>query len=487
MTHSGSEASVVARLDAVHEYEREPVSPDKLHDGKTFVAMFAGEHVAGTEFVIGPLFVAHGVSAHDFFVGLLVGNALAVLSWALLCAPTAVRSRLTVYWQLRKIGGPYLTVFYSGLAAVVMCVVAGAMLAVSSTAVGVPLDIQNPDAMGTVPDAAWIGITLVLGGVVTVIAMCGFERMAHFAKICAPWMPLIFVAAALATLPSLGCTSVRDFWMVAETRMFTGVPFEGVAPYGFWHVVGFAWLCNSTQHLGMSDITLFRYARKWQYGFASAFGMFIGHYIAWIASGVLCAAAVAQGVPTNPGAIAWLGAGWAGIVCVVLAGWTTANPTLYRAGLAFQVATPGWRRWRITLLAGVVMTTVACLPSILASLDRLLAYCGLFFLPLGACIFADMWLFPRLGLAPDLAEKRRLMWAWPVAVAWIGSFLVCFVIAGKDRHAWLGWANDLLPARVGEVDVLFLALPGWLIALGLYITCGFMQQRLGAAVRGGQS
>ena len=42
--------------------------------------MYAGEHTAGTEFVIGPLFVAHSVTAFDLTVGLLVGNLLAVLS-----------------------------------------------------------------------------------------------------------------------------------------------------------------------------------------------------------------------------------------------------------------------------------------------------------------------------------------------------------------------------------------------------------------------
>jgi hypothetical protein len=41
--------------------------------------MYAGEHVAGTEFVIGMLFVAHGVSVKDMFIGGLIGNVLAVL------------------------------------------------------------------------------------------------------------------------------------------------------------------------------------------------------------------------------------------------------------------------------------------------------------------------------------------------------------------------------------------------------------------------
>ena len=69
------------------EFERTPVSAPSLKGIKSFVGMYAGEHVAGTEFMIGPLFLAAGVSAFDLLVGLLVGNLLAVLSWTLVCAP----------------------------------------------------------------------------------------------------------------------------------------------------------------------------------------------------------------------------------------------------------------------------------------------------------------------------------------------------------------------------------------------------------------
>ncbi|MHC5073968.1 MAG: hypothetical protein ACYTFE_03995, partial [Planctomycetota bacterium] len=58
------------------EFEREPVPKSALLGFKSFIGMYAGEHCAGTELMIGPLFVAAGVSAFDVVVGLLVGNAL---------------------------------------------------------------------------------------------------------------------------------------------------------------------------------------------------------------------------------------------------------------------------------------------------------------------------------------------------------------------------------------------------------------------------
>ena len=75
-----ADKSLAKRLDAVHEYERTPIPSEKLKGAKSFWGMYPGEHTAGTEFVIGPLFVAHGVTAADLVAGLLIGNVLAVLS-----------------------------------------------------------------------------------------------------------------------------------------------------------------------------------------------------------------------------------------------------------------------------------------------------------------------------------------------------------------------------------------------------------------------
>jgi purine-cytosine permease-like protein len=485
-------STLIERLDALYEFDREPVKENNLYGWRTFIAMFASEHIAGTEFVLGTLLVLHGVTAFDVFVGLALGNLLAVLSWAFMCAPVAVRERLTVYWQIRKIAGPYLTVLYSGLFAIILCLLAGSMVSVSTTAVAPIFGIHNPHyAVGeTVPSIPWIVIAALVGSVIAIIAVLGFERMTHFAKVVAPWMPFVFLAGAIASLPSLGVTGLGNFWEVANEKVWTGTAAEGQMQYSFWSCVGLAWLCNISQHMGMGDVTIFRYAKKWQMGFTSAFGMYIGHYMAWISSGVLCAAfvnselaaGVSQPNPT-PGAIALLGAGYAGLVCVVLAGWTTANPTLYRAGLAFQVATPNWRRWLVTLIAGVVMIVTACIPAVLHNLDRIVAYYGLFFMPLGAFIFIDFWLFPRLGLARYYAERKGLLASWPATVGWFGSFGICFVLYAKDNYESMAWVNDRLPQFLAnyKADLFSQVLPAWVIAVTLYTLCSIIQQTLSPA------
>ncbi len=260
------------------------------------------------------------------------------------------------------------------------------------------------------------------------------------------------------------------------------MPIGDLSKYGFWHVLGFAWLCNATQHIGMSDITIFRYAKRWTSGFASAFGMYLGHFFAWIASGILCAAYVSQnpdqGFP--PGDIAYLGAGLAGAVCVVVAGWTTANPTLYRAGLAIQVATPNWQSWKVTFVAGAFMIITACIPAVVHNLDRIVGFYGLFFMPLGAFIFIDVWVFPKLKLVSNFIEKSRLLFSWPAAAAWGISFGLSFFLYAKDNYAWVSSAlsGKLWPwvDRI-KVDLLFMVLPEWIIACSLYIIFSMIQQR----------
>lgn len=453
--------SIAERLDAIEEFDREPVSEDRLQGPGSFIGLFASEHVAGTEFVIGPLFVAHGVAAADLIFGLLVGNLLAVLSWALICAPIATGTRLNLYWKLRKIAGPGLLLAYNVVNALMFCFLAGSMISVAATAVGMPFDMAMPALDALYPNSVgWVVTVLAVGSVVTVLAILGFEKITYFGKIASPWLFLVFVACGLAALPELGVTSLGDFWSVANEKIWTGEPAEGRVQFTFWHVMFFAWFTNMGHHIGMGDLTTLRYAKKWQYGFLSAFGMYLGHFIAWIASGILVALAMQQGSEVAPGPIAYLGAGAAGLVAVVVAGWTTANPTIYRAGLAMQTVTPNWKRWKVTGAVGMVTTIAALFPALMMRLLDFVALYGLVLMPMGAVIFSDYWLLSRLGLRQNYAEWRDLLFSWPAALSWGVTLAACWAIN------WI-WG----------LEIFFLGLPGWFIAVALYVGTSYVQQR----------
>ena len=419
----------VERLDGLYEFDREPVSEDRLCGPGYFAGAYAGEHVAATEFVIGALFVTWGTRIEDVIWGLALGNLLAVLSWTLVCAPIAVETRLTLYWYLRKIGGPFFTVIYNVLNAILFCILAGCMITVAASAVRIPFGI--PAQTQWYPtDVRFIGIVLVVGAVVVTAAIAGFKRLAAFASVCSPWMLLMFVAGALVMLPPLGevtgvgsVRSVSAFLEMGEAAVWIGRTPDGGPPLmSFWHVVAFAWICNLAMHIGLSDMAIFRYARKTSYGLFSAFGMLLGHYVAWIAAGVMGAgAALALQVPLtelDSGAVAYQALGAAGAIAVVIAGWTTSNPTLYRAGLAFQAVTPNWPRWLVTLLVGVVTTGIACFPFVFTGLLDFVGLYGLLLAPAGAIVLTEHWLFPRLGLRRYWVETAGKSLNVPALTAW---------------------------------------------------------------------
>jgi len=456
--------SLVDRLNAVNEYEQQPIPNNKLKGWGSFLGTYAGEHTAGTEFVIGPLFVAHGASAIDLVTGLLIGNILAVLSWAFLTAKIAVKTRVTLYYLLEKIAGKKFTFLYNLVNAGLFCFLAGSMIAVAATAVGIPFDMAMPQLTDIYPNSmGWVITVFVVGAITTLIAMLGFDQVSKFAMVASPWMIMIFIAAALAVLPRLGVTDTGSFWSVAESTIWTGVPLDGQSKFGFWHIMFFAWFCNMAMHIGMADLSLLRYAKKWEQGFSSAAGMFLGHFIAWIASGILYSLFLIESkgsLTFAPGPIAYNAVGAAGAICVVIAGWTTANPTLYRAGLAIQSINPKWKTWKVTLFVGLFTTIAACFPALVMRLLEFVALYGLILMPVGAVIFIDVYFLEKLGLKSNYAEVKGVQLNWAVASTWIITLSFC-----------------LLLNLIFGVEIFFLGLPGWFVAVVVYVLASKLNQK----------
>ena len=451
---------------SAQEFEKTPVTPEQLQPARYFAASYAGEHVAGTEFVIGAMFVAWGVPTMDILWGLLWGNTLAVLTWGLVCAPIATDTRLTLYAYLEKIAGPGTIRLYSVVNGVLFCVLAGTMITVSASAVRILFDIPA-QVLWYPTSASFVLVAVAVGALVVTIAALGFRRVAQFAEVCAPWMVLMFVVGALALLPSLVAStpglksigSFADFRRVADMHIWSG---DGTG-LNVWHVAAFAWVCNLAMHGGLGDMTLLRFARSSTYGYFSALGMFIGHYLAWVCAGIMGAgAALALGTTVtqlDAGAVAFQALGAAGIVTVIIAGWTTSNPTLYRAGLAFQSLNHDWDRVRVTIITGVVTTVIACFPFVFSKLMDFVGLMGLILAPLGAVIVTEHWLFPRLGLTRYWASYSGQHTNRAAVAAWVISLLAAFLLNRAGLHLF------------------FLLVPTWIVATLAYV---LLASRMGA-------
>lgn len=452
------------------EYERQPVPAHAQLGFRSFVGQYAGEHTAGTELMIGPLFVAAGVGAADLVLGLLVGNLLAVLSWTLLTAPIATRVRLTLYYQLEKITGRRVVVAYNAVNGIAFCFLAGSMITVSATALGVWFDFPMPGLNDLYPNSVgWVVAVLAIGVVVAYVAAAGYQVVARVANYAAPWMVLVFIAFGLVGLRDIAnetgtsIGSPGEFWQLAETVIWTGGdPLPGQVKFTFWHVMVFAWLCNMAMHVGMSDLSVLRYAKKARYGLATATGMYLGHFLAWIAASILFALQLRRD-PGNtdvlPGPLAAEAVGIVGLLCVIVAGWTTANPTIYRAGLAFQAIVPKISRFKVTFVTGVLCAVAGMFPAIAMKLLGFVALYGLVLMPMGAVIFCDFWLMRRLHLQPFYAEAAGKSVNWAPLLAWIATVGLC-----------------LTAVNMGYLGLYFASLPGWFIAAGLYLALSKLLQ-----------
>jgi purine-cytosine permease-like protein len=418
--------------------EQLPIPRHQLHGWTHFVGLYAAEHVAATEFVIGATFVALGASTMDILVGLLIGNVLAILSWTLITAPIAVDTRLSLFTYLHKMGGDTMTNLYNWANVIIFTVISAAMLTVSSSAVRHLFNI--PAQLDWYPNSLWFVVVVIAVGVVVVlVAMFGFSTLTDFSGVCAPWLFVMFTSGAMVMLPSLAqsvlgrttLTGWGDFLQIGNHTIWTGVNSNGKPGIDLLEVIGFAWAANTIVHFGLIDMAILRYAKRKSYGLCTSSGMLFGHYVAWISAGIMGAGAAVILKKTiaelDPGDVAFQALGASGYVIVIVAGWTTANANLYRAGLAAQaVFIKRLSRTQATLAVGVVTVVVACFPFVFSQMLPLLTYAGLIVVPVGAIVFAEHVIFPRIGLTRYWVTYRKLNHSTPAVISWLAGLVFGF-------------------------------------------------------------
>ena len=139
-------------------------------------------------------------------VGLFLGNILAVLSWTLLTAPIATHARLTLYYQLEKICGRQLVTLYNLANGVMFCFLAGSMVTVSATAVGVWIKFPMPGLDDLYPNSVgWVVAVVVVGLMISVVAAYGYSMVSRIANLAAPWMLLVFLGFGFVGLRHFRC------------------------------------------------------------------------------------------------------------------------------------------------------------------------------------------------------------------------------------------------------------------------------------------
>ncbi|MRM88544.1 cytosine permease [Faecalicatena contorta] len=443
----------------VPEVDR-PVSEKKLSGVGNFLGLYGGEHIAATEFVFGATLVTWGCPAKDIFLGLFIGNILAVLTFTFLCATIATSTRLTLYSYLKKILGSYAQKFYSLVWGICSTALAASGICVSATAIREVLGISIQREWYPT-NAGFVAIVVVLGVIVTIVAANGFEAVAKFSSTCVPWMIIIFFIGALVALPQLANAlgvsihSFGDIWNILNSSVGSGSGMPGAENIGIGHVICFAWLCNLAWHAGLNDMGLFRFAKNYKYGYLSAIGMFVGHFFAWIMVAIMGAAAAAILKTSlnllDPGAVTNTVFGMTGICAVIVAGWTTANPTIYRAALSINCLMPRFTRKQVTYMIGGLMTIAACFPA-MTDIGSVVQILGWSVVGVGAICITEHYIFPKIGYTRfwSLYQEKNINWA--AVMTWAVSIIFVFVTL-----------------RTGAMHRNFIFIPEYLISVVCYI------------------
>jgi purine-cytosine permease-like protein len=329
--------------------------------------------------------------------------------------------------------------------------------------------MEMPKLTDTMPNSiTWVIIVIGIGAVISLIAARGFDTVAKAANWMSPIIVLAFLASGIVALQQLGVKNFSDFWAIWGEG---SDPFPGQIKFTFWHVVFWSWFANAAMHIGMSDLSVFRFAKSKKSGWTPAAGMYVGHYMAWIAAALLYAVYLktpeAQMMLSNgsaptvaPGPLAYNAIGIFGIITVVLAGWTTANPTIYRAGLAFQAIIPKVSTFWVTILAGTIATIAGIFPAFAMKLLDFVAFYGFMLAPIGAIIVFEHFYGEKFGIKKFFAEKAGMAYNPAVLIAWVVPFVFFYILSIKY-----------------DIFLSFLTLPAWISSGLLFLILSKYIQR----------
>ena len=97
-------------------------------------------------------------------------------------------------------------------------------------------------------------------------------------------------------------------------------------------------------------------------------------------------------------------------------------------------------------------TAIACSPFVFTKLLDFVGLYGLLLMPVGAIVFVEHWIFPKIGLTQFWVSHKKLLLSWPALLSWGIAIAVALTLE-----------------RAGILHLFFLFVPVWLLTAVLYI------------------
>ena len=122
------------------------------------------------------------------------------------------------------------------------------------------------------------------------------------------------------------------------------------------------------------------------------------------------------------------------LIAVIIAGWTTANPTFYRVALSLNAVFKKRNHKQMTYIAGCLITLAACFPIVQRASD-ILTFLGLAVEGVGAICIAEEYIFPKIGYTKYWSMYKKQEINPAAAISWgISIAFVVLMILTRPLH-----------------------------------------------------
>lgn len=150
-----------------------------------------------------------------------------------------------------------------------------------------------------------------------------------------------------------------------------------------------------------------------------------------------------------------LGMGIAAILVLTLAQWTTNTSNLYSASLGFSAAFTRIPRRRLTLIAGIIATAVACLGMYDAFIPFISAM-GIALAPYGGVYIAEFFFGDRTRFSFEHALNEPAV-RWPAIISWLAGITVALLTSDPDFGLGFGaFTLTTIPSMDGLITAVII-------------------------------
>lgn len=390
--------SKVSEKKLVKDYEREPVPMEKRKGWLKLSIVWMGGIIALSAIVLGGT-IAGGLTMSQAIVATFIGTFLLACVSALcglVGAKTNLSTALVSTFALGKYGSYAVSV-----------VIAIALFGWF----GVQLDLFGASLAQVINNAFGLEIPttllVVIGGILmTTTAVIGFKAIEKLSLLAVPLLGILIIASLVRVVTGSEQSQVTDNLFGDPLTIGVTVSLI-IGSLAVGAIIG-------------PDIS--RYAKTPKDAVISSFvGFFAGFSLVLIASAVIAKATTQVDIVAI-----MLGLGWGtgALLVLILAQWTTNDNNLYSSALGFSVIFKNTPKYVLTIIAGIVGTTMA-IAGIYENFIPFLIFLSALIPPIGGIYVADYFVNKSKYSFDNLENMTAVN--IPGISVWVAASLVAFM------------------------------------------------------------